>query len=110
MGFFSFITQDTQRSISNRYNQHNVTPRVYMTDNKGNKWEEHWYEGYGEFGGKDFYELVAEMNGKTTRSEGISLAYQENQEGILYPNLTEASDWVWRNEKPESCPCQGYFY
>ena len=36
---------------------------VVMCDDKGNKYVEECYEGYGVFGGKDFYELVAEMNG-----------------------------------------------
>tara|TARA_B100001778_G_C18251540_1_gene478036 strand:- start:47 stop:511 length:465 start_codon:yes stop_codon:yes gene_type:complete len=38
------------------------TFEVTMTDNKGNKWTESAYDGYGEFDGKDFYQLVAEMS------------------------------------------------
>lgn len=33
-----------------------------MTDDKGNKWTDDHYEGYGRFDGKDYYVLVAEMN------------------------------------------------
>ena len=40
---------------------------VVMCDDKGNKYVEECYEGYGVFGGKDFYELVAEMNGYTSK-------------------------------------------
>ena len=47
---------------------------VYMKDNKGNVWAEDAYGGYGKFGGKDFYELAAEMNGLSTRDEGILLS------------------------------------
>ena len=36
---------------------------VTMFDDKGNKWQEKGYDGYGEFGGKDYYELLADMNG-----------------------------------------------
>ena len=110
MGFFSWKTQDTDKSIPSAYNNIKPTIKVYMWDNKGNVWEEECYEGYGEFGGKDYYELVAEMNGKTTRDEGIELSYQADQEGILYPNLTQTKRWKWRNAKAETCEFQGFFY
>ena len=69
MGQFSWITQDTGRSISS------ITPfQVTMTDNKGNKWTENDYEGYGEFGGKDYFSLLSEMNGGNgDRDHGIDL-------------------------------------
>lgn len=108
MGFFSWRTQDTDRSICNTYSSR--TPfRVVMTDNKGNKWIEDDYEGYGEFGGKDFYELVAEMNGfESNRSKGIDIVF--GIDPYLSPNLTENEDHVWINEAPERCENQGYFY
>lgn len=112
MGVFSWFTQDTNRSIATAGNpagRH--TCKVTMTDNKGNRWHEDKYEGYGEFGGKDYYELLAEMNGLTTREEGIDLAYEEpHRPGLLFPNLTEDPNWQWRNEEPQECPDQGYFY
>lgn len=107
MGFFSWVTQDTDRSIANSYSSYPTFP-VTMTDNKGNKWHEDYYEGYGEFGGKDFYELVAEMNGKTTRDEGIDIAF--SGEPYLSPNLTESPTTVWFDEAPRECDYQGYFY
>lgn len=58
MGQFSWFTMDTHRRIVNG-EEHTV----YLVDDKGNKWKEERYEGYGVFGGKDFYELLAEMNG-----------------------------------------------
>ena len=61
MGFFSWKTQDTNKSIANVHSGRSVV-RVTMTDNKGNKWVEDSYEGYGVFGGKDYYQLLAEMN------------------------------------------------
>ena len=60
MGQFSWITQDTFESIRN--NLKGYKSRAFMHDNKGNVWEEKEYEGYGVFGGKDFYQLLAEMN------------------------------------------------
>jgi hypothetical protein len=45
MGFFSWITQDTDKSIANRYSE--MKPfQVTMTDDKGNRWTEYNYEGY----------------------------------------------------------------
>ena len=126
MGFFSWKTQDTDESIANNYSNRN-TFRVQMIDNKGNVWTESDYEGYGRFGGKDFYELLAEMNGfesdKTgdeytdeARGFGINLAFKDNPNGIgtkgvLYPNLIEQADgWFYNESGPDNCEYQGYFY
>jgi hypothetical protein len=110
MGFFSWKTQDTNKSIPNAYSGRATFP-VTMTDDKGNKWHEPAYEGYGVFGGKDFYELLAEMNGlPPDRQEGINLQYNKDSIVFKQPNLTEDPDWEWVDEGPESCPDQGYFY
>lgn len=115
MGFFSWITQDTERSICNTYS--NRKPfRVIMLDDKGNKWVEENYEGYGVFGDKHYYELLAEMNGlEPNSSKGIDLCFEnnptgDNTPGVLYPNLVELNNSKWCNTGPESCPEQGYFY
>jgi hypothetical protein len=98
-----------------------------MIDDKGNVWTEDNYEGYGVFGGKDYYELLAEMNGVTSdlkgekytddmRQEGIALAFKDNGSGdrtfgVKYPNLVERADgWSYEHWGPESCTDQGYFY
>ena len=126
MGFFSWRTQDTDRSIANNYSTRK-TFTVVMIDNKGNKWVEQSYEGYGKFGGKDYYELLAEMNGFTSdktgdeytdeaRGFGIDIAFKDNgsgvaTEGVYYPNLIEKADgWVYEMGGPDSCDYQGYFY
>jgi hypothetical protein len=127
MGFFSWKTQDTDKSIANNYSNRNVF-RVEMIDNAGNVFIEDNYEGYGRFGGKDYYELLAEMNGfesdKTgdeytdeARGFGISLAFSKDNhsgvgtEGVYYPNLIEQADgWVYEMGGPDSCDYQGYFY
>ena len=107
MGFFSWKTQDTDRSIANNYSNKSVFS-VTMTDNKGNRWHEHNYEGYGEFNGKDFYELLAEMNGKTGRDSGITIAFSKKPH--LQPNLTEDPSHEWVDKHPEDCEEQGFFY
>ena len=107
MGFFSWKTQDTRKSIANCYSTKSTFP-VYMIDDKGNEWEELDYNGYGEFKGKDFYELLAEMNGLKTRDEGIELSFSDKPH--LTPNLFSVSGKKWVNKKPKDCKYQGYFY
>lgn len=109
MGMFSWKTNDTNTSISNSSSSRG-TFTVYLMDNKGNKWKEDNYEGYGEFGGKDYFELLAEMNGEKGRDLGIDIEHSDNREKYIFPNLVENSDWEWRNEKPENCEFHGYFY
>jgi hypothetical protein len=126
MGFFSWKTMDTDKSISNNYSSRGAF-KVEMLDDKGNVWTEPDYEGYGVFGGKDYYELLAEMNGVTSdlegeaytdymRGEGISIAFKDNGSGdhtfgVKYPNLVEeAKGWRYNYYGPESCESQGYFY
>jgi len=115
MGFFSWNTQDTGRSISNSYSGV-PTFKVHMMDDKGNVWTEQNYEGYGEFGGKDYYELLAEMNGLgSDRQAGIDLAFKNSPGGYnpdaIFPNLVEDPDyWKFTPESPECCDHQGYFY
>lgn len=75
MGFFSWKTNDTNKSIANIHSLKSSF-KVYMKDDKGNVWEEENYDGYGIFGGKDFYELLAEMNGfGSDRDWGIHLQF-----------------------------------
>jgi hypothetical protein len=122
MGFFSWRTQDTDKSIANKWSARD-TFRVQMMDDRGNVWTEDSYDGYGEFGGKDYYELLAEMNGITAnnpdelRGKGIELAFSKNNhsgvgtEGVLYPNLVEmAEGWRYDPMGPDSCEDQGFFY
>ena len=133
MGFFSWKTMDTDKSISNNYSSRGAF-KVDMLDDKGNVWTETEYEGYGVFGGKDFYELLAEMNGFVSqkglsyevdgeaytdeaRGFGINLAFKNDNHsgdhnfGVKYPNLVEeAKGWTYNHYGPESCPDQGYFY
>ena len=100
-GQFSWMTQDTEQQIGSEKEN---TIDVYMFDNTGKYWFEKAYDGYGEFGGKDYYDLVAEMNGYTAddaeefggtfkdfRGIGIKLAFGElepkNGGPVLFPAL-----------------------
>jgi hypothetical protein len=61
MGFFSWKTSDTKKSIANQYSGRK-TFTVHMITENGLVYTESDYEGYGKFGGKDIYTLIAEMN------------------------------------------------
>jgi hypothetical protein len=113
MGFFSWITQDTNRPIHNAHSGRKPFT-VIMADDKGNRYTEHEYDGYGDFGGKDYYALLDEMNGGVgSRERGIALAFDKEarQDGqrVIFPSLSECGDYYEGNE-PASCPHQGFFY
>jgi len=111
-GQFSWMTQDTNQQIGSE--DENTLPFVYMFDNKGNKWLEKRYEGYGDFGGKDYYELLAQMNGMANpdRSEGITLAFS-GKKGVLYPALVVNPNFDWKNhdftQEAEHDPNQSWY-
>jgi hypothetical protein len=110
MGFFSWKTMDTNKSIPNIYSNKKTFP-VYMIDDKGNIWEEKEYDGYGVFGGKDYYELLAEMNGLSPDRElGIELKFNKEGKKFISPNLVENKNWDWKDEHQQSCEYQGFFY
>ena len=86
-GQFSWFTQDTDQQIGSE--KENTIP-VYMFDDKGKYWFEPSYEGYGVFGGKDYYELLDQMNGgKGDRYRGIDLAFGHEKVAskVLFPAL-----------------------
>ena len=115
MGQFSWITQDTFEPIREKFGcSYKPLTTAYMHDNKGNVWEETEYEGYGEFGGKDYYQLVAEMNRPEhcngdvdhDRSIGIDIAFSGFP--FLSPHLTRNRAWTWKDEEPARDPNQGW--
>jgi hypothetical protein len=86
-GQFSWMTQDTGQQIGSQ--DENKIP-VYMFDDKGKYYYEKDYDGYGVFGGMDYYELLDKMNGGSgDRSRGIDLAFnkEETSTPILFPAL-----------------------
>lgn len=108
MGFFSWRTNDTG-DIVWCVDSGKPPVAVYLVDDQGNRWKETRYAGYGVFGGKDYYELLAEMNGKTTRAEGIRLSQRRNAR-VKFPNIVRhPAAWTWRNKEPANAENQGFF-
>jgi hypothetical protein len=120
MGFFSWKTCDTDESIANNCSTR-PTFTVHMIAPDGRVFTEKDYEGYGEFGGKDFYDLLCDLNGlPEDRSAGIDLVFKnnpsgDNTPGVIYPKFVEdlEDDVVAQYNSlpnPESCEAQGFFY
>lgn len=120
MGFFSWLTCDTGESISNVHSCRGAKS-VVMVAPDGRRWVENSYGGYGVFGGKDFYELLAELNGGFDRLEGIGLVFKNNPTGnfnsvsdpnLKIPKLFANLDAKFEDSNiyPKPCPDQGYFY
>lgn len=127
-GQFSWLTNDTNTQIGSE-RENKIT--VFMYDNKGNKWTEKDYEGYGEFGGMDYYDLVATMNGyteedvktmkgsfKELRQLGIDLAFgkiktKDKKKKTLFPALVEDPRFNWKRhdftQEAESDPNQSWY-
>lgn len=115
-GQFSWMTQDTDKQIGSEKQN---TIDVYMYDNEGNKWKETRYDGYGNFGGMDYYDLVATMNGyDADRQKGIDLAFgklktKDKKRKTLFPALVENPRLNWKRhdftEQPENDPNQSWY-
>jgi hypothetical protein len=112
-GQFSWMTQDTNQQIGSQ--EENTIP-VYMYDNEGNSYYESNYDGYGEFGGVDYYELLDKMNGGDgDRSRGINLAFEKikTDSEILYPALVTKPDFNFKShdftQQPKNDPNQSWY-
>ena len=132
MGQFSWIAQDTEEQISETEG-HQKT--VYMKDDRGNVWMEKSYDGYGVFGGKDFYTLLSEMNpdpdvdlirssnsmfdsdDECHRSRGIELWFKWDEQSAQYkeknpiktPCLFHDRSSEWDEPHPKQDPNQGWY-
>ena len=123
-GQFSWFTQDSDQQIgSEREN----TIDVWMYDNQGNSWYEKHYQGYGVFGGMDYYELLAKMNGyseedlrkgQEMRGLGIDLAFKklktkDKGKKVLFPALVADGKYNWKRhdftQEAESDPNQSWY-
>ncbi len=120
MGLFSWVTSDTNRSISCEGSDR-PTFTVHMITRDGQVFTENNYEGYGVFGGKDIFVLVAELNGQPTGTadeirnigHGIYWGGKPFHRPKFVEHLPNKGNWEaeWdRLPKSEECEHQGYFY
>lgn len=120
MGFFSWKTSDTKKSISNIYSSRGAKP-VFVLCPDGSKIYEDKYEGYGRFGGQDIYALVARWNNPELcngddahdRNIGIDIASNEEDNAkLMYPiKIVEDNNLDYNDVEPaKRCKYQGYFY
>lgn len=123
MGCFSWFTQDKSHT---RIVIGSVKKPIYMIGEVNGRrityTESAYYEGYGVFGGKDYYEFMAEMNGKTLndfdndqdklRRAGIDMAFDGSTMGYStkwkHPTLTLVEGNYHNGEAPECDPDQGF--
>ena len=123
MGCFSWFTQDKSHK---RIVIGSVKKPIYMigevNGNRVTYTERSYYGGYGVFGGKDYYEFMAEMNGKTLndfdgdrdklRQAGIDMAFDGDPYGMStkwkHPTLTLVEGNYHNGEAPECDPDQGF--
>lgn len=126
MGQFSWITSDTHEQVFNDYDKkpaYLLVPEEWQ-DEFGEYFEETDYEGYGEFGGRDVYALVAiwnlpdkckDENGvwkpdDRIRRIGIDIAcYDEDNAALKYPIKITSKPMEYSEAEPSiSDPDQGW--
>lgn len=88
MGQFSWFTQDTKTQIFNDWDQHGDRQTIHMVDPRdGHDYKEEGYEGYGVFGGRDFYELLADINKDIILKQNVK-NYQDYDREVLKHIIT----------------------
>jgi hypothetical protein len=116
MGLFSWFTADTGRCIC-IVRSFTVYMHAVFPDGSRPMFEEELYNGSGEFGGKNYIDLLSEMNpqwgddatvhGKHLRGAHLS------KDATRYPQLTETAEFPPLEsffKQCEICPAQGFFY
>jgi hypothetical protein len=111
MGFFSWLKSDDGQPIRNRHTEGGATPcKLLLPDGTEIKCDA--YDGYGSFGGLDFYELCDQLNGGdgTDRARGIKIGL-DRKPGIVLPKLVSMDCKDKWEDLPDSLedPDQGYW-
>lgn len=123
MGFFSWKTSDTNKSISNVYSDRGALPVYLLIPEEfggGSIYEEN-YDGYGRFGGRDAYALLANWNwgelcngnDEDDRMIGIKMHYECERNGTYekYPlKFVEREVPYQYASASTDCEYQGFFY
>jgi hypothetical protein len=98
MGFFSFLTSDTEDSISNAYSERGAKTVYLLQPNGEEPVREDSYEGYGVFGGTDVFvwlatrnlakDTVASMSKEMLRDAGVRLSFAK-----IYIHAPSGQKW-----------------
>lgn len=128
MAIFSFVTSDTQESITVSHSPRGATPvkMVWVQHGQLRCAIENDYRGYGMFGGIDFFSLIDELNGgKGERERGhflwqryknsASPAQSLVRDNVIFPRLISRSwngkvDHLLSLPINELCDKRGYFF
>jgi len=111
MGFFSWKCCKSGISIASSYNSEVWNSECYVVTPHGIIYESA-YEGYGDFGGFDIFELL----GNGDRTLGIERYHGENRREELpfVPKIVIAAYYKGESydelKESEMCPYQGYFF
>lgn len=123
MGMFSFLTADTDESISNVHSERGART-VYLLQPNGKKpIKESRYDGYGGFGPYDCFIWLVEMNAEAINVNASALSHDQKRDLGIDLFFSRASECVYplkfsfnenavyeQLEASESCPDQGFFY
>ena len=102
MGVGSWLTADTKRSIPVSYSGDRGFPFTLICPD-GRKIHATHTDGYGNIGGEDMYQLLAEWHGFTDRDDGIRLEETSVQKFFLkfvedpelgYAEVPHSRRWV----------------
>lgn len=115
MGYFSWKTSDTKETIWNKHTGRAETVYLYCPD--GKKIKEDDYDGYGVFGGKDAYALLAKWNAPDEctgnvdhdRGIGIDLTYGDKPLKFELKFSFSPSETYNGLEPAEQADNQGFF-
>lgn len=117
MGFSSYLTSDTKKSIWNIYT--GLSRTVYMLQPNGlPPIRDDAYLGYMVFGGVDVFVWIAKVNGITDladeeayRNAGLKIMYDDEHNHNLYlPRFSFNKNAIYEElPNAEFCPNQGFF-
>lgn len=103
MGSFSWCTSDTRKSVPCVYDAYEGAPEtVYLLNPFGPHYKEDGYDGCGEFGGFNAYELVAEWNRPFLSADNL-----RKPERSRYADDKEGSKYYRRAMEKYKLQCEG---